>query len=122
MAHATGPPASVLTAADLVARFGAIPLDRIRYDPIPGSATESDVIGIHDRENRLYELIDGILLEKTVGADESYLAMLLGQLLGVHVNANNLGIVLGADGIVRLAPGLIRIPDETQKVSERFSR
>ena len=111
MAQATEPAAGTWTAADLVERFGAIPLSRIRHDPVPGTASERDVIEIHDREDRLYELIDGVLLEKTVGTYESYLAMLLGQLLGSYVRENDLGIVLGADGMMRLAPGLVRIPD-----------
>ena len=34
------------TAADLVDRFGAIPLGRIRLDPAPGTATEADVVVI----------------------------------------------------------------------------
>jgi Uma2 family endonuclease len=99
------------TAADLAERFGPIPIERIRHDPHPGSATEQDVVDIHDHEDRLYELVDGVLVEKTVGTYESYLAMLLGRLLGNFVADNDLGIVLGADGIVRLAPGLVRIPD-----------
>lgn len=111
MAHATEATAGVWTAVDLVERFGAVPLDRIRHDPAPGSATESDVVEIHDREDRLYELVDGTLLEKTVGTYEAYLALLLGRLLGNHVAENGLGIVLGADGMMRLAPGLVRIPD-----------
>ena len=111
MAQATEPAAGTWTAADLVERFGAIPLSRIRHDPVPGTASERDVIEIHDREDRLYELIDGVLLEKTVGTYESYLAMLLGQFLGSYVRQNDLGIVLGADGMMRLAPGLVRIPD-----------
>jgi Uma2 family endonuclease len=111
MAHATEPAVGSWTAADLVEHFGAVFLHRIRHDPPPGSATERDVIEIHNREDRLYELVDGVLLEKTVGTYESYLAMLLGQLLGVYVRQNDLGIVLGADGMMRLAPGLVRIPD-----------
>ncbi len=111
MAHATEPAVAALTAADLVERFGAIPLSRIRHGPDPGSASESDVIEIHDREDRLYELVDGILVEKTVGTYEAYLAMLLGRLLGNYVAEKRLGIVLGADGMMRLAPGLVRIPD-----------
>jgi Uma2 family endonuclease len=74
-------------------------------------ASEDDVVEIHDREDRLYELVDGILLEKTVGTYESYLAALLVQLLGNYVRDNKLGVVLGADGMMRLAPGLVRIPD-----------
>ena len=101
----------VWTAVDLVERFGPVPLVRIRTDPPPGSATERDVIEIHDRENRLCELIDGTLLEKTVGSFESYLALYLGRLLSVFVAENHLGIVLGADGMLRLGPGLVRLPD-----------
>ncbi len=111
MARATEVPAGVWTAVDLVERFGAVPLHRIRHDPAPGLATEHNILEIRDREDRLYELIDGTLLEKTVGMYESYLAMLLGKLLGTYVTENELGIVLGADGMMRLAPGLIRIPD-----------
>jgi len=102
---------AVWTAVDLVERLGAIPLDRVRTNPPPGSATERDVIEIHDRENRLCELLDGTLLEKTMGSFESYLALYLGHLLTAFVAENRLGIVLGADGMLRLAPGLVRIPD-----------
>jgi len=111
MAHATEPGTGTWTAADLVERFGPIPLWRIRLDPPPGMATEQDVIEIHDREDRLYELVDGILVEKTVGTYEAYLALLLGRLLGNFVADRKLGIVLGADGMMRLAPELVRIPD-----------
>jgi hypothetical protein len=55
------------TAADLVEHFGPIPLYRIRHDPPPGAATEQDAIEIHDREDRLYELVEGVLVEKTMG-------------------------------------------------------
>jgi len=105
------PTARVLTATDLAARLGAIPLSRIRFEPPPGSATEQDVIRIHEREGRLYELVDGILVEKTVGAYESKITMLIGHLLLTFVRPRKLGVVLGPDGMVRLAPGLVRIPD-----------
>ena len=111
MAHATEPAAGTWTAADLVERFGPIPLCRIRHDPAPGMATERDVVEIHDREDRLYELVDGVLMEKTVGIYESYLAVLLARLIGNFLAETNLGIVLGDDGMMRLAPELVRIPD-----------
>ena len=47
-----------------------MPLTRIRRVPALGTATEQDVIEIDAHEDRLCELIDGILVEKTVGAFE----------------------------------------------------
>ena len=94
MAHALEPHPAVWTAADLVERFGPIPLDRVRHDPAPGTATEDHVVEIHDREDRLYELVDGVLVEKTVGIYESYLAAFLVRLIGNFVEENDLGIVL----------------------------
>jgi Uma2 family endonuclease len=111
MATSTPFSPSVWTAVDLVARFGAISLERVRTVPLPGLATERDVIEIHDRENRLCELLDGSLLEKTMGSYESYLAALICRVLGEFVQRHDLGIVLGADGMLRLARGLVRIPD-----------
>ena len=67
MATAAQLSTEVWTAVDLVERFGPIPLDRVRTNPPPGSATEQDVIDIHDHENRLCELLEGTLLEKTDG-------------------------------------------------------
>jgi len=105
------PPRHDWTVADLFDLLGPIPFSRIRQDPPPGEATEQDVVEIHDRENRLYELIDGVLVEKTMGAYESYLAVLLSHLLMSFVRPRNLGVVLGADGMLKLFPGMIRIPD-----------
>jgi Uma2 family endonuclease len=99
------------TAVDLVEHFGAIPLFRVRQVPVPGTATEQDVIELDAHEDRLCELVDGTLVEKTVGAYESYLAVLLGGLLNSFVRQHKLGIVLGEAGMMRLAPGLVRIPD-----------
>ena len=100
-----------LTLADLVERFGPIPAERIRTKPPPGTATEQDVLDIEERESRLCELVDGVLVEKTVGIYESYLAARLVQVLTEFVRERRLGIVLGADGMMRLTPGVVRIPD-----------
>lgn len=99
------------TAADILKRFGPIPLSRIRMDPSPGTATEADVLEILDREGRLCELVDGVLIEKTVGFDESFWAVRIARILATFVDDHGLGIVTGADGTIKLAPGLIRIPD-----------
>lgn len=102
---------SIRTLADLLERLGGVPLDRIRFHPYPGTATKQDVIDIDAHEDRLCELIEGVLVEKTMGLKESLLASFLGSLLINFVIPRNLGIVTGADGTVELMPDLVRIPD-----------
>ncbi len=116
-AHDVG---SDYTAADLVALFGPIPLWRIRFEPAPGAATEQDVLDIYAREKRLCELVDGFLVEKTVGIEESCLASFIGGLISIFLQAHNLGFTAGADGMNRLWPGRIRIPDLSFYRWERF--
>ena len=78
---------------------------------MPGTATERDVIEVHDRENRLCELVDGTLVEKVMGFDESIFAVYLAGSLLNYLQTHDLGKVVGADGMMRLFPGLVRIPD-----------
>jgi len=94
------------TLADLVKRLGDIPLDRIRIQPPPGTATEDDLI-----QTKLCELIDGVIVEKAVGYFESRLGMLLGRLLDEFAEEHDLGFVVGADGMTRLRPTKVREPD-----------
>ncbi len=101
----TAPPAaSTETLGDLLKRLGDISPDRVRLHPAPGNATEADVIAIEARENRLFELIDGVLVEKCMGYWESYLAVRIATFLNNWVMPRNLGVVTGADGMVRLFP------------------
>lgn len=102
---------TIWTAADLLERFGPILLNRVRTDPPPGQGTEQDVIDFDVHEDRLYELIDGVLLEKAMGAYESYLGVLLASFLNNFVREHDLGVVLGSDGMLRLFPGRVRLPD-----------
>jgi Uma2 family endonuclease len=111
MAQAVEPSVVPWTVGDLFERFGPIPLYRIRMEPAPGSATEADVVRIHDREGRLCELVDGVLVEKDMGVYESYLAGQMYCVLNLFVKSRKLGMVLAPDGMMRLAPGLVRIPD-----------
>ncbi len=101
----------IRTLADLLDRLGGVPLARIRFHPAPGSATIQDVIDVETREGILCELVDGVLVEKCMGINESSLAMYLGGLLEVFVRRRNLGIVTGEAGAVELMPDLVRIPD-----------
>jgi Uma2 family endonuclease len=104
-------PPKIRTLADLLEQLGDIPPHRIRYDPLPGMATETDVLEMERQENRLYELVDGVLVEKAMGYRESLLAVALCTYLDGFVRPKNLGLVAGADGMVRPFPGLVRIPD-----------
>ena len=47
------PPDTIRTLADLLERLGGIPLERVRFHPSPGTATEQDVDAIERREKRL---------------------------------------------------------------------
>ena len=100
-----------LTLADLMERFGPMPAHRIRTVPAPGTATEADLIEIARSEDRLWELVDGVIVEKTMGYFESRLAAVLVYLISRFLEGHDLGIVLGADAASRFAPGLVRIPD-----------
>jgi Uma2 family endonuclease len=111
MATAQTAATPIKTLADLMERLGDVPLERIRFRPFPGTATVQDVIDIEQREGKLCELVEGVLVEKTTGLSESGLAVFLGGLLNGFVIAGNRGIVTGPDGTMELMPDLVRIPD-----------
>src|SRR5206468_6862066 len=100
---------TVWTAVDLVERFGAIPLDRIRTTPPPGLATEEDAIELTEKKVGIFELVDGILVGKDMGAFESMIAGEILSLLRNFVRPRKLGVVIGEAGMLRLAPGRISI-------------
>jgi Uma2 family endonuclease len=100
-----------LTVFDIADQFGPISLARIRTNPKPGSATEQDVVDIEAHEDLLFELYDGVLVEKVMGFYESYLAGLILQFLNEFIQKHDLGIAAGADGMLKLFPGQVRIPD-----------
>jgi Uma2 family endonuclease len=101
------------TVADLLKRLGNIPADRIWLHPAPGTATEQDVVNMNDHQDRLCELVDGILVEKAaaMGYFEARVAIVLGTYLQLFLDRHDLGIVLGPDGTLRILPDLVRIPD-----------
>jgi Uma2 family endonuclease len=99
------------TIADVLDRLGRVPPERVLIDPPLGTATVDDVIRLNDREDRLCELVDGVLLEKIVGLRESRLAVWIAGILNLFVIPHNLGFVTGPDGAMQLFAGLVRIPD-----------
>ena len=111
MATETHPFPAQWRLADLLAHLGGVPTERIRLNPLPGLATEEDLLRIHREEDRLCELVDGVLVEKVMGYHESKLALWIGHLLQLYLDGNDLGELAGPDGALRLMPGLVRIPD-----------
>ena len=101
----------IRTFADFLDRIGDIPSDRIRFQPAPGTATLQDVLAIQEHEGRLCELVEGVLVEKVMGYKESRLAGYLFTYLNVFIMDRNLGILTPPDGLMELAPHLVRIPD-----------
>ena len=99
------------TAADLQRHLGGIPLERIRLYPPPGMATLKDVLEADAKHDRICELIDGVLVEKTVGYLESILAAALIHFVKSYLDTHDLGIVAAPDGMQRILPDQVRVPD-----------
>lgn len=59
--------------SDLLRELG-VSGKRVVLDPLPGTATVRELVRFNDTKvnDRLYELVDGTLVEKTVGLRESY--------------------------------------------------
>jgi Uma2 family endonuclease len=99
------------TIADVQARLAGFPASRIRTYPAPGTATEQDVLEAEARSDRICELIDGTLVEKDMASLESMLAAALIHFIYIYLDKNNLGVVAGEAGLLKILPGQIRAPD-----------
>ena len=106
--------------ADLLRRLGGISPRRVLLNPPPGKATEKDLLAYQRRTGRACELVEGTLVEKPVGYNESSIAATLIRLLGNHAVEHDLGNVAGEQGTMRLMPKLVRIPDVSFVRWEKF--
>jgi Uma2 family endonuclease len=100
-----------MTVADLLVKLGGIPAERVLLEPLPGTATEEDLLTIQEREGRICELVDGVLVEKVMGLPESNLAGWLIHLLYQYLAEHDMGTLAGEAGPFRLMPRLVRMPD-----------
>jgi Uma2 family endonuclease len=96
--------------ADILLSLGDIPADRIRWQPIPGTATEADCLHVGETE-RLCELVDGTLVEKAMGTPEGFFGQKVAFALMAFVSPRRLGMVIGEGGFFRLGSGNVRLPD-----------
>lgn len=101
------PPKPVQTVADLLKHLG-VPAKRVLMKPQPGKATERDLLRC---KLKLVELIDGVLVEKAMGWYEARLGFVLGFYLQLYNREHQAGILLGEQGLMRVRPGQLRMPD-----------
>ena len=102
------------TAADLLAlidRLGGIPANRVRMWPVPGTATKADAIHSETWYGAACELVDGTLVEKTMGLYESGVAHTIGLEIGIFNRSRKLGLVGGEQGMYSVVPDQVRMPD-----------
>jgi Uma2 family endonuclease len=97
--------------ADLLERLGGISPERVVLKPPPGKATEAHLQRALTRTDRLFELVDGTLVEKVCNYPDSALTCDIVRLLGKFLDEHDLGALAGPDGFIRLRPGLVRAPD-----------
>ena len=90
--------------------LGGVPLERIRFDPPPGSATIEQALEITERET-LVELVNGTLIEKATGFWESNIAVHFGHALMTFTDEHGLGVIFGPNATLRMLGGNMRMPD-----------
>src|SRR5688500_20222515 len=102
------PPQRFDNGAEWLRALGGVPLERIIFDPWPGTATEADLLRLVERDKRLCELIDGTLVEKPEGWGEALIAMKLAVRLSTYVHDHNHDAVSRPDSTMRHNSGRMR--------------
>jgi Uma2 family endonuclease len=109
------------TVADLQDQLRGIPPERICLYPQPGTATEEDLLAAMARGDGIYELIDGVIVRKPMGFYEAVVAAAIIRIMGNFVKQQNLGVVAGADGMLKILPPQVRYPDVAYVSRERLA-
>ena len=99
------------TVADLLVRLGGISPDRVLLTPPPGKATERHLLKLVESKRCLCELIDGVLVAKSVGFVKGFLHPWVMTCIHDTVDAWGAGCFAGCTGPLRLRPGLVYCPD-----------
>lgn len=100
------------TLADVMKRVGAdVPYDRVRCSPAAGTATPEDAIDPAIVGDRGVELVGGVLVEKTVGFYDEYIAGRIFGFLFIYLQEHNLGALAGSQGGYKFAFDQMRMPD-----------
>jgi len=89
-------------------------------NPAPGTATEDDAADSRHKLNINCELVNGILVAKTMGWYESQLALALSCFLHQYLDKHPIGVIAGEDGPCRTIALNVRKPDVTFVSLDRF--
>ncbi len=103
--------AIAMTWEDRLGDLGHVSTSRILAEPPPGTATLADLIRVHEAQGKLYELVDGTLVEKAMGWAEAMLAGVLLHWLHDFLETRLLGLATGPDGLTRLFGDTVRGPE-----------
>jgi Uma2 family endonuclease len=115
---AEAPPENV---AELVHRLGDIPLERIRMQPPPGTATVADLLAWnYAKQGPLCELVEGVLVEKGMSYLAAILEVAISTALAIYNKSHRLGVITSASGEHQLRPKLVRLPDVGYAFWHRF--
>ncbi len=90
------------TLGDVLRSLGDIPPDRVLWNPRPGTATEADLL-----RTRGTELVDGVLVWKSVGMLKGLLEVAVGGRLFNFIHPDRLGCATLASGRFGVAPGVV---------------
>lgn len=100
------------TFGEVLRHLKGISPRRIQVVPAPGTATVRDVIRLDRRRHEigLFELVDGVLVAKVGGFWEAVAAGQVAYPIQNFQMRHNLGVVVGAGGLMQLASRLVRAP------------
>ena len=96
---------------ELLKRLGGISPNRICLTPSPGKATEKDLVRLQKKNGRLFELVEGTLVEKPVGLDQALTGANILAPVWIYLRDHPIGRVCSADAMLRVLPELVRLPD-----------
>jgi len=99
------------TFAEVLAHLGDVPPERVLSHPEPGTATPEDLLNPAITGDRPCELIDGVLVEKAMGANADGIGTWLLVQIYNFASLQNLGKVFGAQGGFVLNGMTVRMPD-----------
>jgi Uma2 family endonuclease len=105
-------PVRFATFGDVLRHLKGIHPRRIPTSPSPGTATVRDVIRLDRKrhEGGVFELVDGVLVAKVGGFWEAVVAGRIIYPLQTFQARHDLGVVVGAGGLMQLGPRLVRAP------------